>query len=349
MDLNNIPKQPGCYIFKNKQQIIIYIGKSKSLHNRVKQYFYAAASDGCSDGYNKYAEMAREICEVETIVTDTETNALILEYHLIKKHKPKYNSLLKNTYPYPFIKIDLSQEYPAISISDKEFDDGCEYFGNFYGIGDAFRTIELIHSIWQTPICQKESFSGNKPCLNYHIGKCMAPCGKMIDSIAYREKINEIVKCLNGNFYSTISRLNKEMQNASKTLNFEKAASIRDSINGLNRLKKKQKRLYTKLGNKDVYVFLRAFKEQCFSIFYIKNGITLSRADFPDLCEPDEKRLEAFARDNKQGIINIENGALMTTCLLDISADKLFVQAPSKTKPEQLAKKLKSGYKALIQ
>ena len=339
MIIENIPKHPGCYIFRSKHQDIIYIGKSKSLYHRVKQYFYSTNATE----YSKYADLAREAHEVETIVTDTETNALILECQLIKKHQPKYNSQLKKSNPYPYIRIDLKQIYPTITISGTKLDDGGKYFGSFYSNDDALSAIELISGIWQTPSCCKDGFATNsRPCLNYHIGRCCAPCGEMIDGETYSQKIDEIMKCLNGNFRHTLSRLNREMQTASKSLKFEKAAKLRDSISGLNRLKKKQKRLYTDMRGKDVYLFFRAFNETCFSLFFIRNGIILDRADAPNLQAPDEF-FEAFVHDNSQGVASVENGEFLTTCLLDIGANKYFVPVSSRAGVPQIIRKLRKA------
>ena len=341
LSVNGIPKLPGCYIFRNRRREIIYIGKSKSLYNRVGQYFRPTKPTE----YSKYAEMAKEVREIETIVTATETDALIMECRLIKKHKPKYNSALKKSNTYPYICIDMAQAFPAITIADNVQDDGRNYHGSFYDRYDAQSAIELIGGIWQTPTCKRDNYTGgSKPCLNHYIGRCCAPCAGIIDRGSYRQKIMEVLKCLNGNYKPTLRRLNSEMESAAKTLEFEKAGRIRDSIQGLNRLKRKQKRLYTDLGNKDVYLFFRAFNEQCFSLFFIKNGVTLNRLDFPDINEPEDEYLMTFIRDNRQGNISIEEGTFLTTCLLDIAASKLFLPVPQTSSLLQTLKILRKAY-----
>ena len=346
LEIGNIPKLPGCYIFRNSREEIIYIGKSKSLHNRVRQYFYVV--NDTSYRYNKYTDLAKEIHTIETIVTDTETDALILECQLIKRHKPKYNSQLKRTRAYPFIKINVKNKYPSLTITESSGEAGMEFFGSFYSKDDAFSAIELINSIWQTPLCLKESWENVRPCLNYHIGKCCAPCGKMVESETYRQKAVEVVKCLKGNFKPTLNRLNKEMKEAAGSLEFEKAAKLRDSIDGLLRLQSKQKRIYTDLDNKDVYLFLRAYNERRYSIFFIKNGIMLNRIAFTDLAEPDYECLEAFIQENAGGKITVSDGSFLTRCILDIGASKLFVPAYKRANVVQLAKKLKNSYKEFI-
>ena len=177
MDYSGFPNLPGCYIFKNKFGSIIYIGKSKSLRDRIRQHFNTS-----DDMFNKHSSMIKETQAIEAIVTETETDALILECRLIKSHKPKYNSMLKKDRSYPFVRIDVTKALPTISISDSILSDGSKYYGSFYSTQDAQNTIELLGSIWQTPTCGKTVFSGNdRPCLNHHLGKCCAPCGAIIE------------------------------------------------------------------------------------------------------------------------------------------------------------------------
>lgn len=345
LDVDKLPMLPGCYIFRNKRREIIYIGKSKCLRNRVKQYFYNTDTKK-----GKYTDLMRELHEIETIVTDTETNALILECQLIKKHKPKYNSQMKKTIVYPYLRIDLKQAFSPITITDSAKDDGCEYFGCFYSRDDAVSTLELINSIWQTPVCCKDSLTGKqRPCLNYHLKKCCAPCAGEIDPEVYRQKIIEIVKCLNGNYRNTLRRLKKEMEAESKGFNFERAACLRDAIAGLNSLKKKQERLYTTLDNRDVYMFFRAFNENCFSLFFIRDGITLNRLDCPGTREPSLEKLTAFINDNVQGKITIENGSFLTSCLLAIGARKLFVPVSKRINSLGVLKKIEAAQKEFIE
>ena len=344
-DLENFPKLPGCYIFKDKRHYIIYVGKSKSLYNRVRQYFNIPETAE----HSKYLEMVNEACYVETIVTETETDALLLECRLIKEHKPKYNAQLKGTNPFPGIRIDKTQAYPAITITENTQDDGCEYFMCFYDRDDALRAIETLNGVWNTPTCRKASFSeAEKPCLNFYIGKCCAPCNGLIDRVVYQQKITEIIGCLNGDARQVISRLKGEMEKASASHEYEKAAQTRDNISALKRLIKRRKHLYADLGNQDVYLFFRARNEQRYSLFYICNGITISRIDFKDLIEFGGGRLDAFIADNEKGVSNIEDGEVMTSCLLDVYASKYFVPIDKNTIASQTSKKLRSAHREFI-
>ena len=344
VEIENIPKTPGCYIFKNKFGSIIYIGKSKSLRNRIRQHFNTS-----DDMFNKHRSMIKETQTVETIITKTETDALILECRLIKSHKPKYNSMLKKDRSYPFIRIDVTVPLPTISISDSILSNGSKYYGSFYSAQDAQNTIELMGSIWQTPTCGKNVFSGNdRPCLNYHLGKCCAPCGAIIEQDAYRDKISEIIGCLDGRFRKTISRLNREMGIAAQELRFEKAAGLRDSIDGLKLLKKRQRQMRADLGNKDFYLFFRAYNEPCYSIFYIKSGIVTGRIDFSNLDKPDLDELESFIVSNLSGAISVENGEFFAGCLVEIGADKMFVEVSPKEKAEKVMMKVAKAYESFV-
>jgi len=339
-EIEQIPKAPGCYLFKNKHGEIIYIGKSKALRNRVRQYFYPATPKPSEIStrnlaplqyaknldFNKYIRLAREIHEISTIVTDTETSALILECQLIKRHKPRYNSQLKESQPYPFIRISVLDEYPAIAIVDCIADDRCRYFGGFYDFYDAKDWVELLSSIWQTPCCLKHSFlSESRPCLNNHLGKCLAPCGQKEKVEQYNERISEMVRCLDGDFESTLYKLNSEMTIASNELDFEGAAKLRDQIQTLNQLRKRQRSFLTQLKNRKVYLYFRAYNERCFTLFFINDGHTLNRMDFRSITRPSKKQLEQFvvANWNKEG--STEDSKFLTDCLLDIRADKYFL------------------------
>lgn len=170
----------------------------------------------------------------------------------------------------------------------------------------------------------------------------------MIEHEAYRQKISEITACLKGNFRSTLSRLNIEMKETAASLRFEQAAGIRDSICGLRQLRKKQKRIYTDLKDKDVYLFFRAYNEDRYSIFFIRDGITRNRVDFSGLGEPDTKRLDKFIKENIEGSVSIPEGSLLTACILDIGASKLFIPVFGQMSPSGIAKKLAASHKEFV-
>lgn len=344
--IKKFPLSPGCYIFKNKIGEIIYIGKSNALRSRIKQYFRNVDS---KEG--KYLRLSKEIFDVDIIKTETETDALILECKLIKTYKPKYNSQLKKTRTYPYIKINQKLAYPTIYLTNQVQDDNCNYFGYFYNEDDAYNTILLINRIWKTPLCCKESFEeyNKSSCLNFHLNKCCAPCDHSIGFELYIQKIKEIVKCLKGNSRSIRFRLEKEMKLFSKNLNYEKAAYIRDNLNALERLQRKLRRHNTNLDHKDVYLFLRAFKEKSFSIFFIRNGLTLKRIVFQNNEAMNREQLTTFVNDIEAEWFPSEDSKFLTTCLLEIFADKLFVDIKEKSSKEKIIRILeKEFYKYIM-
>lgn len=347
--VKNLPAHSGCYIFRNSDGQIIYIGKSKSLKNRVPQYFQSVDTKK-----GKYHMLAKEIADMEYILTDSERDALILECQLVKKHCPRYNTQLKKTKKYPFIKISSNLEYPTISIVYATPNDGGDYFGFFYNEDEAYDTIILINSIWNTPLCKKENFPANhKVCLHYHLKQCCGPCMKHISADEYAGRIKEIRKCLLDSSPKTMKKLNSMMINAANDMNFEKAAKYRDNLNGLALLRNKCKRLNTAFTNRIVFLFFRAFHEEAYSIFYIKDGITLHRADFTDVTQIQRDDIAKFLAEVKylyhsESKSTISDGKFYTSCLLSIYADKYFLSLPKHTKTETSISKIEKSFYEFI-
>ena len=351
-----IPKLPGCYIFKNIQGEIIYIGKSKSLRDRVKQYFYPSkkikkADTSYSehlylnDNIDKNQRLAREIHQFSTITTESETDALILECQLVKKHKPRYNAQLKRTRQYPYLRIGIQDDYPSVSFSDCINDDGSMYFGSFYDADDVNEWIKLLGTIWKTPGCGKKDFYiESRPCLNHHLGKCLAPCGHMESAKKYREHIGELVRCLEGDFESTLQSLENEMTSASDEYNFEQAAKLRDQASVLKRLRKRQKSFCTQLENREVYLFFSAHNEERYSLFFINNGFAVNRADFFGTDKPSKTELEQFVFACKKNREFNEESKFLTDCLLDIRANKYFVPIVSDADMQEIIGELIIAY-----
>ncbi len=326
--IKQLPKASGCYIFKNKFGEVIYVGKSKCLKNRVGQYF-----QNSDKKEGKIKNLVREIYDFDYIITETETDALLLECYLIKTKKPKYNSDLKRDKEYPCINIPLKTDYPSIYISTEYNLKDTETFGSFYSENDARYTIELINSIWKTPLCNKTSFQNLKqkrPCLNYSIGKCMAPCLKIPDQEDYKEKIFEIIGFLKGKNKKVISELNKEMKEQSAQLEFEKAAVTRDKIEWLKKLQNRSKKFNTNLELKEFCVFLRAYNEKTITLFYIKNGITLIKETYMHLEDISQNEFDIFANSIFTENFNVNNGLDLSVCVTAIHADKLYIDIKGK-------------------
>ena len=223
-----LPENPGVYLMKNSLGEIIYVGKAKILKNRVRQYFQNSKNHS-----EKVRAMVKNIAEFEYIVTDSEMEALILECNLIKKYSPKYNILLKDDKFYPFIKITTNEDFPKVFVTRKYAKDGNKYFGPFTNGSAVYETMELIRKIFPIRECKRnilEDGTPVRPCLNYHIKKCTAPCANHISKGEYKKIINEIMDILNGKDTTVVETLKKEMLEASKDLKFESAASLRDKI-----------------------------------------------------------------------------------------------------------------------
>ena len=238
-ELSRLPENPGVYIMYSFDGKVIYVGKAKILKNRVRQYF--RHNKGHTD---KVRAMVSNIAYFEYIITDSETEALVLESNLIKKHRPKYNILLKDDKQYPYIKVTMNERYPRIILARNLEDDGAKYFGPYASSATVYSVIELVSKIFKQPKCRRkfpQDIGKGRPCLNYHIKACFAPCTGNVPEEEYRAVFNSICTFLSGDHKKLIDSLTLEMQSASKNLEYEKAAMLRDEINGIIRLDEKQK------------------------------------------------------------------------------------------------------------
>ncbi len=271
--LKTLPVLPGVYIMKSVSGEVIYVGKSKVLKNRVRQYFKKSGHTG------KVGAMVENIADFEYIVTDTEMEALVLECNLIKKYKPYYNILLKDSKQYPYIKI-TADEYPKIMLARKITKDGAKYFGP-YTAGVAGETLEVIRKLFKTPACRKvfpRDIGKERPCLNYHINMCNAPCSGKVSAEEYR-KIFERIECvLEGKTASIIKELKGEMIHFAENTEFEKAAQLRDEIRGLEALREKQSITVPGGGDKDVMGIIAEDGVANIQIFNVRNGKMLGRS-----------------------------------------------------------------------
>lgn len=262
--IKKLPELPGVYFFKDKYNNIIYIGKSKCLKKRVKQYFYKSKNDS-----TKIQKLKFNIFDVEYTVTDTELEALILESRMIKKYRPKYNSLLKNYKSYPYIKI-TNEEYPIITTAYKIEDDNALYFGPYNKKRLAYEIVNYINDLFSIRKCGNKVKS--EPCLYYHLGKCLAPCNKEKNvKNKYKQIINEIIDILNGNGKYLLEELNKKMRYHAKKLNFEKAADYRNKISKFKTLIYKQKIITKALSEEELIIIEKTIKENT-KIYYIRGA-----------------------------------------------------------------------------
>ncbi len=302
--LKNLPLLPGVYIMKNADNDVIYVGKSKHLKNRVSQYFMNLKSHT-----SKTSAMVSHIDDFDYIITDSETEALILECNLIKKHRPRYNILLKDDKQYPYIKITENEDFPRIFITRKVLRDGGRYFGPYMSsimVKNALETIKKVFKIRSCTGKLKVSALKNRPCLYYHIGQCSAPCCGKIGQEEYKDLFNEISAVLEGKYDELSESLAKDMHEASDNLEFEKAARIRDKINSISILGEKQKIVSTKNDNRDI---IGAFKNDdgiCVQIFYMRDG-KLQGSEYFVFNEAESEISEVLSEFVKQYYYNATN------------------------------------------
>ncbi len=276
-ELKKIPQKSGVYLMKDENQQIIYVGKAINLKNRVRQYFQNNKNHA-----PKVQTMVQHIKEFEYIITDSEMEALLLECNLIKKHRPFYNVLLKDDKAYPYIKI-TNEDYPRIFVTRNIEKDKAKYIGP---ITDAFavkETVDTIHKIWPIRKCKKilpRDIGKERPCLNYHIGQCCAPCDNQISKHDYQNMITEAEQFIHGKHEEMMKRMEKEMYEASKNMEFEKAAALRDKLLSIKSISEKQKMANTGLGDCDVAAFVRAYDEGLAQMFFIRGGKVTGREQY---------------------------------------------------------------------
>ena len=278
--LKTLPSNPGVYLMKNKKGQVIYVGKAVSLKNRVRQYFQSSRNHS-----DKVKSMVKNIDSFEYIITDSELEALILECNLIKKYKPKYNILLRDDKTYPYIKVTMAEDYPRVKKVRRVIKDGSKYFGPYTNVSAVNDTLDIIREMYPIRTCNIDIDRAIKnkirPCLNYHIKKCVGPCTGTISKDEYGEMINEIIMFLSGKEERLISLLEVKMKEASQSLNFEEAARYRDQINSLKEVIEKQK--ISNVHNdtdQDVIAMANFDDEACVQVFFIRNGKVSGRENF---------------------------------------------------------------------
>ena len=287
-----LPLEPGVYIMKNKDGDIIYIGKAKKLKNRVSSYF------GSQNNHtDKVRRMVSQVENFEYIITDSEFEALILECSLIKQNKPKYNILLKDDKGFSFVKI-TGDKWKKITYALQKDDDNAEYIGPYTNGFYVKQAVEEANLIFKLPTCTRrfpEDFGKARPCLNYHIKRCSAPCTGKVKFADYNESFLQALDFLKGTGTQSIKKLTEEMYKASENMEFEKAAQLRDRINAIRKLADKQKVIETKVKNQDVIAFFSDGSKACFEVFRFDDGKLKYREDyFVDPPDEDSKARAEF-------------------------------------------------------
>ena len=287
-ELKKLPGKPGVYLMHDEKDAIIYVGKAISLKNRVRQYFQSSRNKGA-----KIEQMVTHISRFEYIVTDSELEALVLECNLIKEHRPKYNTMLMDDKTYPFIKVTVNEPFPRVMMARRMKKDKAKYFGPYTSAGAVKDTIELIRKLYHIRSCNRslpKDIGKERPCLNYHIHQCYAPCQGYISREEYRKSIDEVVRFLNGNYDPILKELEEKMLDASENLEFEKAIEYRELLASVQKIAQKQKITDTAGDDRDIIAMASEGEDAVVQVFFIRGGRLIGRDHFDlKIAENDTK------------------------------------------------------------
>ena len=296
-ELKKLPDKPGVYLMHDKQDTIIYVGKAKNLKNRVRQYFRASHDEGI-----KKNQMVQRIARFEYIITDSELEALVLECNLIKEYCPKYNTMLRDDKTYPYIKVTLGEDYPRVLFSRQLKKDKAKYFGPYTSATSVKETIDLVNKVYRLRSCSKnlpKDIGKDRPCLNYHIGQCMAPCTGRVPKEEYRQAVTKALDFLNGNQQPVIAELTGKMEEASQKLDFEQAMQYRDLLMSVKQLSEKQKMTASLGEDKDVIALAFDESDAVMQVFFVRDGKMIGREHFHMRVRNEDTRpqiLSAFVK-----------------------------------------------------
>lgn len=278
-ELTKLPDSPGVYIMHDAKDAIIYVGKALSLRHRVRQYFQPSHNEGI-----KKAQMVKQIAYFEYIVTDSELEALVLECNLIKEHRPKYNTMLRDDKTYPYIKVTLGEVYPRVLFSRQIKKDKSKYFGPFTSATAVKDTIDLVQKIYHLRTCNKkfpDSFGKERPCLNYHMKQCPGVCTGNVSQEVYAKSVEGALSFLNGSYQPVIQMLEEKMQDAAEHMEFEKAAEYRDLLSSVNACMQKQKITNAnEADDKDIVAVAQKGEDAVIQVFFVRSGKLIGREHF---------------------------------------------------------------------
>lgn len=277
-ELKKLPGKPGVYIMHGEKDEIIYVGKAVSLKNRVRQYFQSSRNKGA-----KIEQMVTHITRFEYIVTDSELEALVLECNLIKEHRPRYNTMLKDDKTYPYIKVTMDEAFPRVLFSRTMKKDKCRYFGPYTSAGAVKDTIDLIHKLWKLRTCTRrlpQDIGKERPCLNYHIKQCQAPCQGYISQEEYGKAVAQTLDFLNGKYEPVLSMLEEKMMQASDEMDFETAIEYRELLNSVKQVAQKQKITSQSMEDRDIIAMARDSEDAVVQVFFVRDGKLIGREHF---------------------------------------------------------------------
>ena len=359
-ELKKLPGKPGVYLMHDADDTIIYVGKAISLKNRVRQYFQSSRNKGA-----KIEQMVTHITRFEYIVTDSELEALVLECNLIKEHRPKYNTMLKDDKTYPFIKVTVNEPYPRVLFSRTMKKDKAKYFGPYTSSTAVKDVIELVRKIYMVRSCNRNlprDCGKDRPCLYYHMKQCTAPCQGNVSEEAYKQNIGQVLHFLNGNFQETIDQLTEKMMAASEEMRFEDAAGYRDLINSIRRIGERQK--ITTYGEEDRDIIAVAMDESedlreqdaVVQVFFMRGGRLIGRDHFfLRVARGDTKAqvLSSFLKQFYAGTpfipaeimmqTEIEDGGIIEDWLTSRRKQRVHIRVPKKGTKEKLVELAKEN------
>lgn len=346
-ELKKLPGKPGVYLMHDEKDEIIYVGKAISLKNRVRQYFQSSRGKSV-----KIEQMVTHITRFEYIVTDSELEALVLECNLIKEHRPKYNTMLMDDKAYPFIKVTVDEPFPRIMMARRMVKDKAKYFGPYTSAGAVKDTIELIRKLYKVRSCNRRlprDTGKERPCLNYHIHQCNAPCQGYVSQETYRKSIDEVLRFLGGNYDVVLKELEEKMMKASEDLEFEKAIEYRELLGSVKKIAQKQKITDTAGNDRDILAAATDKEDAVVQVFFIRGGRLIGRDHFYLKLSGDETTGEIISSFIKQFYAGtpyipaelmtqteIEDGEVLEEWLSQKRGHRVHIRVPKKGTKEKL-------------
>ena len=346
-ELKKLPASPGVYIMHDRHDEIIYVGKAVSLKNRVRQYFQESRSKTA-----KIEKMVSRIARFEYIITDSELEALVLECNLIKEHRPRYNTMLKDDKTYPYIKVTMDEAFPRVLFSRTMKKDKCRYFGPYTSAGAVKDTIDLIQKLWKLRTCARrlpQDIGKERPCLNYHIKQCQAPCQGYISREDYLKSFGQALDFLNGRYAPLIKSLEEKMNQASEDMEFERAIEYRELLNSVKQVAQKQKITSSGREDRDIIAMARDEQDAVVQVFFIREGKLIGRDHFhlqAATAENDGEILDSFIKQFYAGTpfiprelwlqVPVMDEEVISRWLTERRGQKVKIVVPKKGEKERL-------------
>lgn len=358
-ELKKLPKKPGVYIMRDAKDVILYVGKAINLHNRVRSYFRENIGRGPA-----IDQMVSLIARFEYIVTDSELEALVLENNLIKENSPKYNTLLKDDKTYPYIKVTVGEDYPRILFSRTMKKDKSRYFGPYTSAAAVKDTIELLNKLYQLRTCNRvlpRDIGIERPCLNYHIKQCLAPCQGYVSKEEYRQQVAGALEFLNGNYSPILKDLEEKMNKAAEAMEFEDAARYRDLLSSVRQVSQKQKITEGVGEDKDILALYQDETEAVVQVFFVRDGKLIGREHYYMTHVPENNKpaiLQDFVKQFYAGTpfiprelmlqYEIEDAELIEKWLSERKGSRVYLKVPKIGSKEKLVELAAQNAKLIL-